>query len=221
MNIKVRPAFRCPQKKPGALAAQVGDFRLPGLERTAFVRVFVRALTRRMSGFLGFEIDKDASLAIIATLPSPCVHGWPSGAQLLPRCREPGQARGTSTKFQPPATLRIGVRLPVRPRGAESLTNIAPTHAPDHVYDEARRQFSKELADLSIVITTFWVQQRAEKSGLVGTVGIPHEHQDAIGESLTEHLLRNIIRHPLRRSRCALHGWLRHATRVPTPAAVR
>jgi alkylhydroperoxidase family enzyme len=36
---------------------------------------------------------------------------------------------------------------------AESLTNIAVTHAPDDVYDEARRQFSeKELADLSIVI---------------------------------------------------------------------
>jgi AhpD family alkylhydroperoxidase len=36
---------------------------------------------------------------------------------------------------------------------AESLTEIATTHAPDKVYDEARRQFSeKELADLSIVI---------------------------------------------------------------------
>jgi len=36
---------------------------------------------------------------------------------------------------------------------AESLTDIAATHAPDGVYDEARRQFSeKELADLSIVI---------------------------------------------------------------------
>jgi AhpD family alkylhydroperoxidase len=36
---------------------------------------------------------------------------------------------------------------------AESLTNIALTHAPDAVYDEARRQFSeKELADLSIAI---------------------------------------------------------------------
>jgi AhpD family alkylhydroperoxidase len=36
---------------------------------------------------------------------------------------------------------------------AESLTNIAATHAPDPAYDEARRQFSeKELADLSIVI---------------------------------------------------------------------
>jgi AhpD family alkylhydroperoxidase len=36
---------------------------------------------------------------------------------------------------------------------AESLTNIAVTHAPDDVYDEVRRQFSeKELADLSIVI---------------------------------------------------------------------
>jgi AhpD family alkylhydroperoxidase len=36
---------------------------------------------------------------------------------------------------------------------AESLTNIATTHAPDHVYDEAWRQFSeKELADLSTVI---------------------------------------------------------------------
>ncbi len=36
---------------------------------------------------------------------------------------------------------------------AESLTHIASTHAPDDVYDEARRQFSeKELADLSIVI---------------------------------------------------------------------
>jgi AhpD family alkylhydroperoxidase len=36
---------------------------------------------------------------------------------------------------------------------AESLTNIAATHAPDAVYDEARRYFSeKELADLSIAI---------------------------------------------------------------------
>jgi AhpD family alkylhydroperoxidase len=36
---------------------------------------------------------------------------------------------------------------------AESLTKIAATHAPDAVYDEARRYFSeKELADLSIVI---------------------------------------------------------------------
>ena len=36
---------------------------------------------------------------------------------------------------------------------AESLTNISTTHAPDHVYDEARSQFSeKELADLSIAI---------------------------------------------------------------------
>ncbi|HUI95679.1 MAG TPA: carboxymuconolactone decarboxylase family protein [Xanthobacteraceae bacterium] len=35
----------------------------------------------------------------------------------------------------------------------ESLTEIATTHAPDRVYDEARRQFSeKELIDLSIVI---------------------------------------------------------------------
>jgi len=35
----------------------------------------------------------------------------------------------------------------------ESLTNIATTHAPDAVYDEARRHFSdKELADLSIAI---------------------------------------------------------------------
>jgi len=36
---------------------------------------------------------------------------------------------------------------------AEALTNIAATHAPDDVYEEARRQFSeKELADLSIAI---------------------------------------------------------------------
>jgi hypothetical protein len=48
-----------------------------------------------------------------------------------------------------------------------------------------------------------------------------HEHQDAIGESITEHLLRNVIRHSLRRSRCPLHGRLRHAARGPTPAAVR
>jgi AhpD family alkylhydroperoxidase len=35
----------------------------------------------------------------------------------------------------------------------EAITNIAQTHAPDAVYEEARRQFSeKELADLSIVI---------------------------------------------------------------------
>ena len=33
------------------------------------------------------------------------------------------------------------------------VTDIAATHAPDDVYDEARRQFSeKELADLSIVV---------------------------------------------------------------------
>jgi hypothetical protein len=46
-----------------------------GLERTKFVqmfvRVFVRASTRRVSGFFGFEIDKDASLAIITPLPRP------------------------------------------------------------------------------------------------------------------------------------------------------
>lgn len=36
---------------------------------------------------------------------------------------------------------------------AESLTEIAATHAPDRVYEEARGQFSeKELADLSIAI---------------------------------------------------------------------
>jgi AhpD family alkylhydroperoxidase len=36
---------------------------------------------------------------------------------------------------------------------AETLTNIAQTHAPDHTYVEVQRQFSeKELADLSIAI---------------------------------------------------------------------
>jgi AhpD family alkylhydroperoxidase len=36
---------------------------------------------------------------------------------------------------------------------AESLTNVAITHAPDDVYEQARSQFSeKELADLSIAI---------------------------------------------------------------------
>ena len=36
---------------------------------------------------------------------------------------------------------------------AESLTNISTTHAPDEVYEQARRQFNeKELADLSIAI---------------------------------------------------------------------
>ncbi|HVY57843.1 MAG TPA: carboxymuconolactone decarboxylase family protein [Xanthobacteraceae bacterium] len=36
---------------------------------------------------------------------------------------------------------------------AESLTNISVTHAPDDVYEAARRQFSeKEMADLSIAI---------------------------------------------------------------------
>ena len=36
---------------------------------------------------------------------------------------------------------------------AEALTDIKTTHAPDDVYDAARREFSdKELADLSIVI---------------------------------------------------------------------
>ena len=54
---------------------QRGDVGFQGVERTAFVRVFVqvfvRASTRRVSGFLGFEIDKDASLAIVAPLPCP------------------------------------------------------------------------------------------------------------------------------------------------------
>jgi alkylhydroperoxidase family enzyme len=36
---------------------------------------------------------------------------------------------------------------------AESLTNIAQTHAPDPVYEQAKRHFSeKELANLSIAI---------------------------------------------------------------------
>ena len=36
---------------------------------------------------------------------------------------------------------------------AESLTNISATHAPDEVYEQARRQFNeKALADLSIAI---------------------------------------------------------------------
>ena len=36
---------------------------------------------------------------------------------------------------------------------AESLTNIAETHAPDAAYEQTRGQFSdKELADLSIAI---------------------------------------------------------------------
>jgi AhpD family alkylhydroperoxidase len=36
---------------------------------------------------------------------------------------------------------------------AESLTNISTTHAPDEVYEQARRQFSeKALADLSIAV---------------------------------------------------------------------
>jgi hypothetical protein len=51
------------------------DVGFQGLECTAFIRVFVqafvRASARRMSGFLGFEIDKDASFAIVATLPRP------------------------------------------------------------------------------------------------------------------------------------------------------
>jgi hypothetical protein len=51
------------------------DVGFQGLECTAFIRVFVqvfvRASARRMSGFLDFEIDKDASFAIIATLPRP------------------------------------------------------------------------------------------------------------------------------------------------------
>jgi AhpD family alkylhydroperoxidase len=36
---------------------------------------------------------------------------------------------------------------------AESLTHVAETHAPDEVYEEARRQFSeKEIVDLSITV---------------------------------------------------------------------
>lgn len=36
---------------------------------------------------------------------------------------------------------------------AETLTNVATTHAPDDVYEEARSQFSeKELIDLSIAV---------------------------------------------------------------------
>ena len=37
----------------------------------------------------------------------------------------------------------------------DALTNIATTHAPDDVYDEARRAFSEqELVDLTLAITT-------------------------------------------------------------------
>ena len=40
-----------------------------------------------------------------------------------------------------------------RERAALAWTNIAATHAPDAVYDQARKQFSeKEMADLSIAI---------------------------------------------------------------------
>jgi hypothetical protein len=57
--------------------------------------VFVRASARRKSGFLGVEVDKDASPAIVATLPRQA-----SADGLLPRgfCRDvenPGRARGT------------------------------------------------------------------------------------------------------------------------------
>jgi hypothetical protein len=55
---------------------------------------------------------------------------------------------------------------------AESLTNIATTHAPDHVYDEAWRQFSeKELADLSTVIVM--IDQCLEPPGHQCEVGSP------------------------------------------------
>jgi alkylhydroperoxidase family enzyme len=61
------------------------------------------------------------------------------GHRQVPSRRHPGQS--------------IGERERAALAWAESLTHIADTHAPDAVYDEARRHFSeKELADLSIAI---------------------------------------------------------------------
>ena len=60
---------------------------------------------------------------------------------------------------------------------AESLTGIAVTHAPDEVYEAARRQFSdKELADLSIAIVMINAWNRL----MIGTKSVhPAEQKKA------------------------------------------
>ena len=59
----------------------------------------------------------------------------------------------------------------------ESLTGIAVTHAPDEVYEAARRQFSdKELADLSIAIVMINAWNRL----MIGTKSVhPAEQKKA------------------------------------------
>jgi len=84
------------------------DVGFQGLECTAFVRrfvqVFVRASARRLSGFLGFEIDEDASFAIVATLPRPAptdgllARGFCRDVETLGKLavRQPGFSQGNS-----------------------------------------------------------------------------------------------------------------------------
>ena len=79
-----------------------------GLECTAFVRrfvqVFVLASARPLSGFLGFEIDEDASFAIVATLPRPAptdgllARGFCRDVETLGKLavRQPGFSQGNS-----------------------------------------------------------------------------------------------------------------------------
>ena len=60
---------------------------------------------------------------------------------------------------------------------AESLTKIAATRAPDHVYEEARKQFSeKELADLSIAIAMINAWNRL-------CIGVRAEHPADLAEA--------------------------------------
>ena len=60
---------------------------------------------------------------------------------------------------------------------AESLTDIAATHAPDAVYEEARRHFSeKELADLSIAIAMINAWNRL-------CIGVRATHPDDVAKA--------------------------------------
>jgi alkylhydroperoxidase family enzyme len=53
---------------------------------------------------------------------------------------------------------------------AESLTNIAQTHAPDQVYEQVKREFTdKQVADLSIAIAMINAWNRL-------SIGVRAEH---------------------------------------------
>jgi AhpD family alkylhydroperoxidase len=63
---------------------------------------------------------------------------------------------------------------------AEAVTNIKETHAPDDVYEEARKQFSeKEIADLTLAISTInaWNRLAISARSVPGLYQPAHSHE--------------------------------------------